>query len=105
MVGLGIAPPSQRNLPRPEDFSRALYTIDIGQNDIASGLEHTNEEKVLASIPDILAIWSGVVHVSVYIQLVSSMSITCLDKFVFKKIGTDMVSESSTCCQSQKGTQ
>lgn len=25
-------------LPRPEDFSRALYTIDIGQNDVTMAL-------------------------------------------------------------------
>ncbi|RVW46572.1 GDSL esterase/lipase [Vitis vinifera] len=46
--------PFKSKVPRPRDFSKALYTIDIGQNDLAYGFQHTNEEKVLASIPDIL---------------------------------------------------
>ncbi|KAK9272673.1 hypothetical protein L1049_003050 [Liquidambar formosana] len=44
----------EMNLPRPEDFSKALYTMDIGQNDLAYGFQHTTEEQVVASIPDIL---------------------------------------------------
>lgn len=54
--------PFKSEVPRPRDFSKALYTIDIGQNDLAYGFQHTNEEKVLASIPDILNVLSGVVH-------------------------------------------
>lgn len=65
---LGTPPPFRRSLPRPEDFSKALYTFDIGQNDIAYGLQHTNEDKVLASFPDILGVWSGVVHVSILLE-------------------------------------
>ncbi|CAK9169220.1 unnamed protein product [Ilex paraguariensis] len=42
------------NLPRPRDFSKALYTFDIGQNDLAYGFEHTNEAHTRASIPTIL---------------------------------------------------
>ncbi|MCL7043228.1 hypothetical protein MKW94_023251, partial [Papaver nudicaule] len=42
------------NLPKPEDFSKALYTFDIGQNDISFGLEHTSERETRASIPNIL---------------------------------------------------
>ncbi|CAM8962475.1 unnamed protein product [Rhodiola kirilowii] len=41
-------------LPRLEDFSTGLYTIDIGQNDLAYGFEHTNEKLVVKSMPDIL---------------------------------------------------
>lgn len=41
-------------LPRPEDFSKALYTFDIGQNDLAYGLQHGTVEEVRASIPAIL---------------------------------------------------
>lgn len=52
------------NLPRPEDFSKALYTMDIGQNDLAYGFQHTTEEQVRASIPDILNQFSQAVHVS-----------------------------------------
>ena len=56
---------SPGTLPRPKDFPKALYTIDIGQNDLAHGFQYTNEEKVIASIPDILKVLSGVIHVSV----------------------------------------
>nr|XP_027187439.1 GDSL esterase/lipase At3g27950 isoform X3 [Cicer arietinum] len=47
-------PPLRSGLPRNEDFSKALYTIDIGQNDLAIGLQHTSEEEVKSSIPEIL---------------------------------------------------
>ncbi|TKY50424.1 GDSL esterase/lipase [Spatholobus suberectus] len=48
-------PPFKSSLPRPEDFSRALYTFDVGQNDLAFGLQHTSQEQVLKSIPEILS--------------------------------------------------
>uniref|UniRef100_A0A7N0UBT4 Uncharacterized protein n=1 Tax=Kalanchoe fedtschenkoi TaxID=63787 RepID=A0A7N0UBT4_KALFE len=41
-------------VPRLEDFSKGLYTIDIGQNDLAYGFEHTNETLVIKSLPNIL---------------------------------------------------
>ncbi|CAK9176004.1 unnamed protein product [Ilex paraguariensis] len=41
-------------LPRPEDFPKALYTIDSGQNDLHAGLISVTEEQVLLSIPDII---------------------------------------------------
>nr|ACZ74703.1 carboxilic ester hydrolase [Phaseolus vulgaris] len=50
-----IEPPFKSTLPRPEDFSRAIYTFDIGQNDLAFGLQHTSQEQVIQSIPDILS--------------------------------------------------
>ncbi|BAU01018.1 hypothetical protein LR48_Vigan10g272500 [Vigna angularis] len=48
-------PPFKSSLPRPEDFYKALYTFDIGQNDLAFGLQHTSQEQVIKSIPDILS--------------------------------------------------
>ncbi|XP_044479063.1 GDSL esterase/lipase At3g27950-like [Mangifera indica] len=56
------ASPLKGILPRPSDFSKALYTIDIGQNDLAYGFQHTDEENVRASIPDILNQFSQAVH-------------------------------------------
>ncbi|KAM7509919.1 hypothetical protein LguiB_008794 [Lonicera macranthoides] len=50
------------NLPRPEEFSKALYTFDIGQNDLAHGFQYTNEAKVRASIPNILHLFSKAVN-------------------------------------------
>ncbi|KAK9277520.1 hypothetical protein L1049_007064 [Liquidambar formosana] len=41
------------SLPRPEDFSKALYMLDIGQNDLHAGFRSMTEEQVQASIPNI----------------------------------------------------
>ncbi|KAI4389088.1 hypothetical protein MLD38_001352 [Melastoma candidum] len=41
-------------LPRPQDFSKALYTFDIGQNDLSHGFQYSTEEEVLAMIPNLL---------------------------------------------------
>ncbi|KAA8529647.1 hypothetical protein F0562_034253 [Nyssa sinensis] len=42
------------NLPRPEDFSKALYTMDTGQNDLHAGLASMTEKQVQTSIPNII---------------------------------------------------
>ncbi|XAR48118.1 Alpha-L-fucosidase [Bertholletia excelsa] len=42
---------AKSNLPRPEDFARALYTMDCGQNDLHDVLTRMTEEQVQASIP------------------------------------------------------
>lgn len=56
---------SQRsNLPIPEDFSKALYTIDIGQNDLVAGFRNMNDEQFQAEIPDIVNKFSAAVQVS-----------------------------------------
>ncbi|KAK2647798.1 hypothetical protein Ddye_015287 [Dipteronia dyeriana] len=54
--------PFRSVLPRPEDFSRALYTFDIGQNDLAYGFNHSKEDQVRASIPHILDKFSQAVQ-------------------------------------------
>lgn len=63
MLFIGTEPPFRSGLPRNEDFSKALYTFDIGQNDIAIGLQHTSEEQVKSSIPDILSQFAQAVQV------------------------------------------
>ncbi|XVF57955.1 hypothetical protein PTKIN_Ptkin07bG0023800 [Pterospermum kingtungense] len=46
---------SQRSsLPRPEDFSEALYVFDIGQNDIAAALRKNNDTDFHVSVSDII---------------------------------------------------
>ncbi|CAI0455209.1 unnamed protein product [Linum tenue] len=55
---------NQRNLPRAMEFSKALYTFDIGQNDLAYGFQHSSEEDVWKSIPDILSQFAEAVKVS-----------------------------------------
>ncbi|KAJ8548353.1 hypothetical protein K7X08_030822 [Anisodus acutangulus] len=42
-------------LPKSEDFARALYMTDSGQNDLHYGLALTTEEEVKKSIPNIIA--------------------------------------------------
>ncbi|PON99077.1 Lipase [Trema orientale] len=44
----------QTSLPRPDDFSKALYTFDIGQNDLHFGLKSMTEEQLKASFPNII---------------------------------------------------
>lgn len=60
----GTLLPLQNILPRPRDFSKALYTFDIGQNDLNYGFQYTNETQVLASIPGLIAKFSQAVSVS-----------------------------------------
>ncbi|KAK6267359.1 hypothetical protein QUC31_018196 [Theobroma cacao] len=50
------------NLPRPAEFSQALYTFDIGQNDLAHGFQVTTENQVRASIPNIIGQLSQAIH-------------------------------------------
>ncbi|KAM7484170.1 hypothetical protein LguiA_000179 [Lonicera macranthoides] len=44
----------KRDLPRPEDFSKALYTLDTGQNDLHAGITSMAEEQVKTHIPYII---------------------------------------------------
>lgn len=42
-------------LPKAKDFSRALYTFDIGQNDLTAGyFLNMTTDQVRAYIPDVL---------------------------------------------------
>ena len=54
----------RRNLPRPEDFSKALYTFDIGQNDIAAGFRTMSDIQFQSVIPDIIEQLATAVQVS-----------------------------------------
>ncbi|PON36614.1 Lipase [Parasponia andersonii] len=44
--------------PRPEDFSKSLFIIDIGQNDLAAGFRNVASEKLRADIPDIMNLFA-----------------------------------------------
>ncbi|XVF43890.1 hypothetical protein PTKIN_Ptkin02bG0077100 [Pterospermum kingtungense] len=48
-------PDYKDRLPRLEEFSKALYTLDIGQNDLTYGLVTTTEEQDKESIPHIIS--------------------------------------------------
>ncbi|XVF43889.1 hypothetical protein PTKIN_Ptkin02bG0077000 [Pterospermum kingtungense] len=49
------SPDFKDRLPRAEEFSKALYVLDIGQNDLSYGLGTTTEEQVKESIPNIIS--------------------------------------------------
>ncbi|XWS34707.1 hypothetical protein CRYUN_Cryun21dG0060900 [Craigia yunnanensis] len=44
----------KNKLPRPEDFSQALYTFDIVQNDLDSAFKSMTEKQVVESLPGII---------------------------------------------------
>ena len=52
-------------MPKAEDFSRALYTFDIGQNDLTSGyfLNMTTDE-VRAYVPELLDQFKTIIKVN-----------------------------------------
>ncbi|KAI3793919.1 hypothetical protein L1987_36542 [Smallanthus sonchifolius] len=41
-------------LQRPDDFSKALFTMDLGQNDLSVGFRTLNKQQLRAKIPDII---------------------------------------------------
>ncbi|GFQ06258.1 GDSL esterase/lipase at5g14450 [Phtheirospermum japonicum] len=45
-------PFGKNKLPRPQDFSKSLYTFDIGQNDIATGFKRLTMRQLRAAIPE-----------------------------------------------------
>jgi hypothetical protein len=52
-------------LPKAEDFSRALYTFDIGQNDLTAGyFLNMSTHEVEAYVPDVLDQFKAVVKVN-----------------------------------------
>ena len=61
---------SQRNtLPRPDDFKKAIYTIDIGQNDLAYVFRTLGVEASQAEIPDIVNQFAASIQVSFVLVL------------------------------------
>uniref|UniRef100_A0A5B7BHY8 Putative Esterase isoform 2 n=1 Tax=Davidia involucrata TaxID=16924 RepID=A0A5B7BHY8_DAVIN len=55
--------PSDRiNLPEPEDFMKAIYTFDIGQNDLAVGFRKMSDQQLIATIPDIVTQFAAAVQ-------------------------------------------
>lgn len=63
-------------LPKAEYFSQALYTFDIGQNDLASGYFHNmSTDQVKAYVPDVLAQFKNVIKVVYVMFLVADSDI------------------------------
>lgn len=57
-------------LPKQDHFTQALYTFDIGQNDITSGYKlNMTTDQVKAYIPDVLRQFSNAIKVRFYSEL------------------------------------
>ncbi|XP_010554006.1 PREDICTED: GDSL esterase/lipase At3g27950 [Tarenaya hassleriana] len=59
----GKTPLCKNVLARPNDFSKALYTFDIGQNDITIGFTNSTEEQLKASIPEIIGNFTNAIQI------------------------------------------
>lgn len=55
---------NRSELPRPRDFSRALYTFDIGQNDLVTGFRKLTMPQLRAAIPNIIDQFAAALIVS-----------------------------------------
>lgn len=63
--GLQIGGVFKKLLPKKEYFSQALYTFDIGQNDLTAGLKlNMTSDQIKAYIPDVHDQLSNVIRVS-----------------------------------------
>lgn len=62
--------PSERSkLPVQEEFAKALYTFDIGQNDLSVGFRKMNFDQLRAAMPDIVNQLASAVQVSKTLSL------------------------------------
>ncbi|KAG8384885.1 hypothetical protein BUALT_Bualt04G0164800 [Buddleja alternifolia] len=52
-----------KRLPRPEDISTALFTIDIGQNDIAAGIRKLSFDDQKKAVPQIVSQYTAQIQV------------------------------------------
>lgn len=52
----------KRRLPKLEDFSRALYTLDIGQNDLHNALVTMTEDQVQKLIPELITQFASAIE-------------------------------------------
>lgn len=53
----------REKLPRQEEFAKALYTFDIGQNDLSVGFRTMSVDQLKATIPDIVSHLASAVRV------------------------------------------
>lgn len=71
----------EKLLPKEEYFSQALYTFDIGQNDLTAGYKlNMTTEQVKAYIPDVLGQFSNVIRVRLISNLMLWYSFLCCMK-------------------------
>lgn len=53
----------RRKLPLQEDFSKALYTFDIGQNDLSMGFRQLSNDQLRAQLPDMINQFASAIQV------------------------------------------
>lgn len=74
----GIGELFEKMLPKEEDFSKALYTFDIGQNDLTAGYKlNLSTEQVKAYVPDVLN------QLSIVIKVIHLKTISVFSFFLF----------------------
>lgn len=56
-------------LPIPEEFSKALFTIDIGQNDLSAGFRKMTNDQFRMAIPDIINEFAIAIEVSQFLSI------------------------------------
>lgn len=67
---IGVGELFEKLLPRVEYFSQALYTFDIGQNDLTAGYKlNMTIEQIKAYVPDVLGQFSNVIKVQLPFSL------------------------------------
>ncbi|KAI9170299.1 hypothetical protein LWI28_025670 [Acer negundo] len=66
----------RNSLPRTQDFSKALYTFDIGKNDLQSRLKSMTEEQLKESVSGIINRLVQVVEVAKILQCIPSGRMT-----------------------------
>ncbi|GKV23013.1 hypothetical protein SLEP1_g32803 [Rubroshorea leprosula] len=71
----GVNSNIRSELPRPEDFTKALYTFDIGQNDLDAAFNFMTEEQVLASVP-------GLIDQLAHAVMVTELLVYCFSPFL-----------------------
>ena len=69
LLCLAKNPYERSKLPNPQDFAKALYTFDIGQNDLSVGFRKLSFDQLRAQIPDIVNQLATAVRVSITLSL------------------------------------
>lgn len=59
-------------LPRQEEFAKALYTFDIGQNDLSVGFRKMSSDQLKATIPDIVSHLASAIRVRLHYPITVS---------------------------------
>lgn len=76
-------------VPRAEDFSKALYTLDIGQNDLSAGLSRKTADQLLENVSSITAQLALTIEVTSFdLLLIHFMNHYCRVNFINTKSET-----------------